>query len=83
MQTLSFVKHLLQVLGFIINDLKSSQSPLQFLEFLGLLVDSVNFKIFLPEDKIESIRTKCSEALAKYLSHQDLASLLGRFNWAE
>ena len=84
MQTLSFVKHLLQVLGFIINDLKSSQSPLQFLEFLGLLVDSVNLKIFLPEDKIESIRTKCSEALAKsYLSLRDLASLLGRFNWAE
>ena len=35
----------------------SSESPLQSrLEFLGLLVDSVNLKISLPKNKIESIQ---------------------------
>lgn len=49
-----------------------------------MLVDSVDLKIFLPWNKIESIKKKCSEALAKSnLLLQDLASLLGKFNWAE
>lgn len=83
-QTLLFVKRLLRVLGFVIKDLKSSQSPLQIMEYLGLLVDSVDLKIFLPEKKMETIRMKCSDALARpCLPLRDLASLLGNFNWAE
>jgi hypothetical protein len=79
------VKSLLQVLGFVINDFKSSLLPLQFLEFLGMLVDSVDLKIFLPENEIESIRIKGSDALSKSnLPLRDLASLmLGKFNWEE
>ncbi|KZS09973.1 Uncharacterized protein APZ42_025673 [Daphnia magna] len=83
-QTLLFVKRLLRVLGFVINDLKSSQLPLQIMEYLGLLVDSVDLKIFLPEKKMESIRMKYSDALARpCLPLRDLASLLGNFNWVE
>lgn len=40
---LFFVKRLLLVLGFVINELKSSETPLQIMEYL--MVDSVSLKI--------------------------------------
>jgi hypothetical protein len=45
--------------GFVINFKKSLLSPVQRLRFLGMEIDTVQAKTFLPEDKALQIRTCC------------------------
>ena len=44
---------LLQHLGFILNMEKSILNPVQKIEFLGLIVNSVKMTLSLPEQKIK------------------------------
>ena len=50
------VLFLLENLGFIINSKKSLLSPIQEIEFLGMIVNSQTMEIKLPGQKIKSIR---------------------------
>ncbi|XP_052058703.1 uncharacterized protein LOC127698962 isoform X1 [Mytilus californianus] len=50
-----FVNDLIESLGFSINIEKSNFIPSQRTMFLGFIIDSVLFKVFLPEDKIQKI----------------------------
>jgi len=75
--------NLLQYLGFIVNFEKSDLFPKQTMEFLGLLVDSKNLSLSLPEDKIISITQSSRSLLVKdSISVREAASMLGSFSWA-
>ena len=55
----------LQSLGFTINYEKSSLVPSQRIVFFGFLTDSVQFKIFLTEEKVQKIMLKAKHLLGK------------------
>ena len=70
--------HLLENLGFIINQKKSVLTPAQSMEFLGLTVDSLAMELRLPLIKMKQIRTEARKlAQAKTTSARALARLLG------
>ena len=74
---------LLQRLGFLINWKKSVLIPTQIIEYLGLVVDSINLPFSLPDDKVLAVQRMCHEALdAGRVSLRNIASILGNFNWA-
>jgi len=50
--------HLLENLGFIINQKKSVLTPTQSIEFLGLTVDSLAMELRLPLTKMKQIRAE-------------------------
>ena len=52
------VVYLLECLGFIINTEKSVLTPDQTIEFLGLIVNSINMELRLPPAKIKQIRAE-------------------------
>ena len=62
---------LLQELGFTINIKKSILEPTQQIEFLGLILSSIQIKVFLPEPKVLSMT---------YLTARSLASLQGKMS---
>ena len=69
---------LLHKLGWLINWEKSSLLPTQITEFLGMTIDSVEMKIFLPEMKVQGIVQKCQQVLAtEEVSIHEIASLTG------
>ena len=45
---------LLESLGFLVNYKKSELSPVQKITFLGFVIDSLEMKISLPSEKVES-----------------------------
>ena len=53
-----FIRSLLQVLGFVINEEKSVGTPSQVMEFLGLIVDTVTLSFRLPSKKVDSMIKK-------------------------
>ena len=55
------VVFLLQHLGFVINLKKSVFTPIQQIEFLGMLVDSVKLSLSLTKEKREYIQKTCQE----------------------
>ena len=70
---------LLEHLGFQINWEKSMLNPVQQIEFLGFVIDSVSMKVSLPDDKVQKIQTKCQEMLnAKTVTVRALAKLIGK-----
>lgn len=70
---------LLEHLGFLINWEKSNLSPTQKLEFLGMLLDSVQMTVSLPEKKTQSIQSDCRDMLRKGVtSVRNLAKLIGK-----
>ena len=72
---------LLHNLGWLINWKKSVLQPKQTIEFLGLKVDSIEMSVYLPQDKIQSIKMKCQNAIkSDHITIQELASLVGSFN---
>ena len=52
---------LLEALGFIINKEKSILSPAQKLEFLGLVVDSLQLQVKLSSKKMTQIRKEANQ----------------------
>ena len=52
---------LLQCLGFLINQKKSEMTPVQEIEFLGLIVNSKEMTITLPQKKLQLIKQMCQD----------------------
>ena len=55
---------LLQNLGFVINFKKSQLTPVKEIEFLGLVINSVNMMLALPQEKVLDIQNKCAQLIA-------------------
>jgi hypothetical protein len=51
-------------LGFIINETKSVLIPTQRLEFCGVIIDTVLFKVFLTEAKVNKILSLCAQIIS-------------------
>ena len=51
-------------LGFFINKEKSVTIPTTRIQYLGHIIDSVEFKVYLPEEKIEKIIRHCTQVLS-------------------
>ncbi|KZS20378.1 Uncharacterized protein APZ42_012950 [Daphnia magna] len=80
---LKVVVELLQALGFIINQEKSIFTPSQVIEYLGLVVSSIDLSFALPTSKAEAVKKMCELALAEgTVSLRTLASIQGNFCWA-
>ena len=70
---------LLQVLGFRINREKSGLTPTRLIQYLGLVVDSTQMTISLPEDKLKGIVQSCNLASKRSkITIRDLARLIGK-----
>jgi hypothetical protein len=59
------VLEVLQTLGFVINWEKSSLSPLQILEYLGMIVDTILMELRLPWDKVANLQKEYSSIIKK------------------
>ena len=57
---LQFLRQLTTDLGFIVNDKKSQLKPSTKLTFLGFIIDSLDKKLYLPQDKIDKTVSACS-----------------------
>lgn len=80
---IKMIVDLLQSLGFLINWEKSAMDPVQMLEFLGLVINSIELSFTLPRDKVTAVKEMCARALASdTVSIRDLASIQGHFAWA-
>ena len=70
--------YLLQNLGFIINQKKSVMIPSQIIEFLGMIINTKEMLLSLPEKKIQKIQNKCQNLLKKQrVSILELTKLIG------
>ena len=68
----------LQHLGFIINLKKSILTPQQKIEFLGLLVDSLNMSLSLTPEKLMKVTSQCLEMYkTEKVSILQLTKLIG------
>ena len=52
---------LLQCLGFLINQKKSEMIPVQEIEFLGMIVNSKEMTITLPQKRLKLIKQMCQD----------------------
>lgn len=76
-----FLHQLLLDLGFIINEAKCL-GPTQRLPFLGIMIDSHEQTLSMPEQKLEDLRSELSRWEGKKrATKRDLQRLLGRINW--
>ena len=72
---------LLQHLWFIINWGKSSLSPSQRVEYLGLIIDSETMTLTLPEKKVQDLQTECRLILNRQtVSVRALSKLIGKLS---
>jgi hypothetical protein len=82
-ESLSDLRAILEWLGFVINDEKSVEIPVQQLQFLGFMIDSNLMTLSLTQEKRASISKKCIGLLsAKRVSARELASVLGLMSWS-
>ena len=73
--------NLLSSLSFVLNEGKSILVPTQELEFLGFLVNSVRMSLYLPRDKVKSIKRECQSLLNNpSVSIRTLSRLLGKLS---
>ena len=71
--------YLLENLGFVINREKSELTPARIMEFLGVLINSMDLSMSLTEAKILSLTKLCNQALDnQYMSLRDLSKLVGK-----
>ena len=69
---------LLSSLGFTVNEKKSSLEPSTRITHLGFVIDSVQMKLFLPDEKVVRLKSACSMLLKKHVvSLRLLASVIG------
>ena len=82
--------HVLESLGFIINYKKSVLDPSTQIEFLGVMVDSMEMTLSIPQSKMQKLISLCQKTLAQpTMSMRKLAKVLGTlkatapgFSWA-
>ena len=78
-----WTQNLLQWLGFQINFEKSSLSPLQSIEYLGVLLNLRNLTMALPLDKVNKIMSICQTTSSSFMmTRRQLESLVGLLNFA-
>ena len=76
------VIRLLESLGFIVNLEKSVLNPSQIMEYLGMVVNSINMSLSLPDLKVSYITTLCQVLFKPKVSLREIFSLLGNLSWA-
>ena len=77
------VSDLLEALGFLVNYRKSVTTPVQELTFLGFVINSLERKIRLPEEKVSGIRKEAKRLLAQHnVSARELAKFIGKLSAA-
>ncbi|CAG2238595.1 unnamed protein product [Mytilus edulis] len=77
------LRNLLHSLGFLVNKEKSVFIPTQRIIFLGYLIDSVQFKVFLTEEKIQKILKSANKIYSLYNPViREVSSLIGLFTSA-
>ena len=75
------ILHLLELLGFVINQEKSVLIPSHVIQFLGFKVDSTLMMISLPQEKVDGIVKARQAALQQgTLTVRDLSRLIGRMS---
>ena len=77
------VQKFIQSVGFDINHEKSNFIPSQRITFLGYIIDSVLFKVFLPDEKVQKIIEMSKMVLKnEKVLIRDVAKLIGLFSSA-
>ena len=76
-QQLRLVSSTLTALGFALNTKKCILEPTQQIEFLGMMIDSKEMKIYLPKVKIEKIKKECRYAPHHNLTVRQMSHLIG------
>ena len=70
--------HSLESLGYTVNYKKSVLVPTQRIIFFGFILESVQFKIFLTEEKVQKIKTKAQSLLnTRLVVVREVASFIG------
>ncbi len=78
-----FAVSILEKCGFLTNLEKSVGTPEQFIEYLGLIIDSKSLSLFLRPEKIVEIIDLCGKALERVsVSLREIAKILGNLAWA-
>ena len=73
---------LLQNLGFEIIFKKSQLTPMKEIEFLGLVINSVNMTLALPQEKVLDIQNKCTQLIASpKTTIMELTKLQGKLSF--
>ena len=62
---LALLRKLLKNLGFLVNDDKSELGPVARINYLGFVIDSVQMKSFLPDNKIQKILLACQNLISQ------------------
>ena len=70
-QNMATARYLRENLGFVITLEKSVFVPTQKLEFLGFVINTIDMILVLPDDKVRSIKSLCTNL-------RDLSQLIGK-----
>ncbi|CAC5419203.1 unnamed protein product [Mytilus coruscus] len=75
-----FVKQSLLNAGFLLNEEKSVFTPVQKLEWLGIIWDSCNFTLSIPQRRIDELLKSIHNVFREipYISARNLAQVTGR-----
>lgn len=69
---------LLEHLGFMVNQDKSQLTASQKVVYLGFVIDSIAMKFYLPEVKLDKVRSACRNSMSQRTpSVREVASLVG------
>ena len=78
LKAVGVVRGILENLGFLINDGKSVESPVQVMEFLGFSIDPRAMTMFLTGKKRLAITEICRSLISRSrITVHDLAAVLG------
>ncbi|MEW8545791.1 MAG: reverse transcriptase domain-containing protein, partial [Candidatus Thiodiazotropha sp.] len=81
LQALNALLRLLRQLGFQINYSKI-EGPCQSLTFLGIVLDSNNMTLSIPDSKLREVEEIMKQILKrKKVTKRDIQSLVGKLNW--
>ena len=81
LENTNFLRQLLMSLEFKENKEKSVFIPTQRIVFLGYIIDSVEFKVYLPQEKVEKILKVSLEILKKEkISVREVSALIGLYS---
>ncbi len=77
-QNADILTQTIEYLGFLVNHSKSVLVPCQKIVCFGFCIDSVEFKVFLTEEKVQKILTKAEVLMEKgVVVIRELASFIG------
>ena len=81
---LELAQRMIESLGFVINYEKSVVVPTRSLEYLGLILNSIDMSLSLTKKRISEFVNLCNEILGSSGAlRKSIEQLLGKFSWAE